>query len=132
MEIEAVPQTGRLPVTVLRIHGDLGAASSDALLAKAQEAYETGARHLLVDLSDVGYMSSAGLKAMHQVFMLLRTDAPEEAADLARKGIASGEYKSPHLKLLNPNRHVLQTLKLAGYDMFLELFTDLQKAIASF
>jgi len=49
-----------------------------------------------------------------------------------RKGIAAGTYKSRHLKLLNPNRHVLQTLKLAGFDMFLEIHSTPQEAIDSF
>lgn len=132
MEIEALHYNARQPVTVLRIRGDIGAESSGALLEKAQEVYQAGARHLLLDLSEVGYMSSAGLKAIHQIFMLLRPDVPGEADDVVRKGIASGVYRSPYLRLLNPNRHVSQTLRMAGYDMFLETFTDLREAIAAF
>ena len=39
---------------------------------------------------------------------------------------------SPHLKLVKPTPHVLEVLKSAGYDMFLEIHRDLRQALDSF
>jgi hypothetical protein len=36
------------------------------------------------------------------------------------------------LKLLSPTQHVAESLRVAGYDMFLEIHQDRRKAIASF
>jgi len=49
-----------------------------------------------------------------------------------KKGIVAGTFTSPHLKLYNPTSHVLEALKTAGYDMFLEIHRDYKKAISSF
>jgi hypothetical protein len=48
------------------------------------------------------------------------------------KGINAGTYKSPYLKLYKPSKGVVETLKLAGFDMLLDIYDDKQAAIASF
>ena len=132
MEIEVSQQQGRVPVTVFRIKG---AIISDAeLSAKAKEAVGDGTRDLLLDLSEVPYMSSQGLRALHWIYTLLRTDAPGESDQAVKTGIAAGTFKSPHLKLLGPTDKTLEVLKITGYDMFLEIFPKdkFNQAIASF
>jgi hypothetical protein len=132
MEIEVSQQQGRVPVTVFRIKG---AIISDAeLSAKAKEAVGDGTRDLLLDLSEVPYMSSQGLRALHSIYTLLRTDAPGESDQAVKTGIAAGTFKSPHLKLLGPTDKTLEVLKITGYDMFLEIFPKdkFSQAIASF
>ena len=37
-----------------------------------------------------------------------------------------------HLKLLNPQQYVAETFEKAGFTQFFELFTELDKAVASF
>ena len=63
--------------------------------------------------------------------MLLR-DSKDKDDEIVRKGVAAGTYKSPNLKILKPTDNVLQTLKLSGFDMFLDIHSDLKEAIASF
>jgi hypothetical protein len=77
-------------------------------------------------------MATAGLRALHAIFTLLRADTPEESDATTKAGIAAGTFVSPHLKLLNPNAYVLEVLKVAGYDMFLEIHHDAAQAVASF
>lgn len=132
MEIITEQENGRVPVTIFQIEGALTAASYQALQQQAEDAYAAGMRDLLLDLTAVSFMDSAGLRALHQIFMLLRSSNTEEADRSVRKGIATGDYKASHFKLLNPNRDVQQALKLAGFDMFLEIYTDPKKAVASF
>jgi len=65
MELEVSQKEGRVPVTVFRVDGDMGAESSDSLIQQVDSALQGGMRHLLLDLSNVSYVSSAGLKAIH-------------------------------------------------------------------
>lgn len=130
MEITITHEKARVPVIVFHLDGEL--TSEETLSTKVREAHQAGTRNILIDLSKVPYISSAGLRALHAAFSLLRTESPEESDAAMRKGITAGTFTSPHLKLLNPNKHALEVLKTAGYDMFLEIHHDYQKALASF
>jgi anti-anti-sigma factor len=132
MEITVTQEQGRVPVTVLNVKGDINAATADQFLAEAQTAYDDGARNMLIDLSRVSLLSSAGLRALHNIFNMLRSDSPEESNEAVRKGLTDGTFKSPHLKLLKPDKTVTQVLSMAGFDMFLEIYDNRKKAVASF
>jgi len=129
MEIKTSQDKGKVPVTVFKLKGNL--TSEVELQEQAKAAYQAGTRHILLDLSDVPYTSSAGLRALHYMFSLFRTTSDETDQQM-RSGITAGTYISPHLKLYKPNTHVTEVLKTAGYDMFLQIHTDYKKAIASF
>ncbi len=130
MDISISQAQGRLPVTVLTLKGDLDASTSADFQARAKQSIDAGARNVLIDLSGVPYMSSAGMRALNQIFNWLSGSPAENEA--IKKAVATGKVKSPHLKLLNPTPHVLQVLKMAGFDMFLEIHHNLKDAIASF
>lgn len=134
MEIKVSTENGRVAVTVLHVDGKIDSASYEAFQAKADELIQGGARHILVDLSNVAYVSSAGLRALHNIFNQLRALHPDSnlSDEEVRKGISAGTYKSPHLKLLNPSKETKMTLQMSGFDMYIEVYTDLKKAIASF
>ncbi len=86
---------------------------------------------MLLDLANVHFLSSAGLRSLLRIYRQLHSLKDEESAEV-RQGILTGTYKSPYLKLLNPSELVIQTLKIAGWDMIFEIHRDLKKAIASF
>ncbi len=127
---------GRVPVTVITVTGDVDGSNYEALIAKAQELYKTGMRNLLLDLSGVPYMSSAGLVALHSISRLLRGEAVldtssgwEAYRSMARE---TGNSILPYLKLLNPQARVLRVLELAGLTIVYQVHTDRAAAIASF
>lgn len=130
MEITVTQEQGRVPVTVFRLVGEL--SSDEPLSTRVREAHQEGTRNILIDLSKVPYISSAGLRALHAIFTLLRAESPEESHEAMSKGISAGTFTSPHLKLLNPTKNAMEVLKTAGYDMFLEIHHDYAKALASF
>jgi hypothetical protein len=130
VEISVSQEQGRVPVTVFRIKGPI--TTNEELEKYAEDAFNDGTKNLLLDLSDVPYMATSGLRALHNIYSLLRTEAASESDEAVRVGIASGTFVSPHLKLLKPSQHVLEALKVAGYDMFLEIHRDYKRAIASF
>jgi len=132
MEISITREQGRVPVTVLHVKGDVNVATADQFRAQAQQAYDDGARDILIDLNQVSLVSSAGLRVLQDIFNMLRSESPQESDAAMRKGLADGTFKSPHLKLLSPNKNVRQVLHMAGFDMFLEIHEDLKEAVASF
>jgi hypothetical protein len=130
MEITVSQAQGRVPVTVLHVTGAI--TSSKELEQCAKEAFEAGAKDMLVDLTDVPYIATAGLRALHTIYTLLRTDSPAESDAAVSVGIRDGTFSSPHLKLLKPSAHAAEALHVAGYDMFLDIHQEFQRALASF
>ena len=132
MEITVSQEQGRLPITVFHVSGEINVTSYEALQAKARDAYETGMRELVIDLAKVGYVSSAGIRAITSIFRLLRGTSPFEAPAAMQKGLADGTFKSPHLKLAAATPNVMEVLKLSGVDMFLDLYPTVQTAVDSY
>ena len=130
MDIQVSQEQGKVPVTVLKLTGDLNASTYEQFQTEAKKVIDAGARSVLVDLSGVPYMSSAGMRALNNIFNWLTSSAAENKE--IRQGIVSGKMKSPHLKLLNPTPRVLEAIKTAGFDMFLEVHHHLTDAVASF
>lgn len=130
MEITVSHEQGRVPITVFRIKGPL--TSNEELEQRAKQAFDGGANNILIDLTEVPYIATAGLRALHYLYILLRTNDPAESDAAVQTGIRAGTFTSPHLKLLKPSAHAMQALKVAGYDMFLDIHHDLRSAIASF
>ena len=134
MEIKSFTENGRVPVTVMHVDGNVDASTYQVFEAKADELIAQGARHILVDLAHSPFVSSAGLRAIHALYNRLRSLHPDSelSEEEVKKGISAGTYKSPHLKLLNLSREAKTAFEMGGFDMFIETFDDMQKAVASF
>ena len=113
-------EQGNVPVTVLRVEGDIDAATHKDLQDKAAEVIEEGATHILLDLGGVDYMGSAGFRAIHAMSNML---SDEES---------SGLSKSPYLKLLNPTDAVARVIKTLGFDVYLDIYQDRNEAVNAF
>jgi anti-anti-sigma factor len=129
MDIKIEQVQGKPPVTIFHLSGNVDVESYEKLIAEADQAYQAGARTLLLDLKEVPYMSSSGLRALNIIFKQFRGEEPE---DKLSKGLRDGTYKSPHLKLACASKIVLEGLKISGFDMFLEIHRDLKETIGSF
>lgn len=134
MEIKVSTENGRVPVTVLHVDGNIDASSSQQFQSRAKELIDKGTRYILVDLSHAPFVSSAGLRALHTLFNELRTRNPDSnlSDEQVKKGISAGTYKSPHLKLLNLSPATKAAFETSGFDMYIDTFTDMKAAIASF
>jgi hypothetical protein len=126
MEIVVSRENGRVPVTVFHVKGEITVESYEELQRQAQDAYAGGMRNLLLDLTEVTFVSSSGLRAIHNIFDLLRGDGTEDSDETVRNGVREGTFRSSHLKILNPTRDVLRVLRMSGFDMFLDIHADLQ------
>ena len=121
----------RVPLAVIDMHGELDAVSSPQLEKAAAEAFSQGASHLLLDLSGVSFMGSAGLRALVAIDEMLRARSGPAAGD-QDPATAATSFKSPNLKLLSPSPAVARTLRLSGFEMVFDIFDDRQAAVASF
>ena len=134
MEIKVSTESGRVPVTVLHVDGNIDSSTYDQFQSTAKKLIDGGTRYILVDLTHAPFVSSAGLRALHTLFNELRTRNPEAnlSDDQIKKGISAGTYKSPHLKLLNLSPETRSAFETSGFDMYIDTFTDRNAALASF
>ncbi len=136
MEILTSKQTGKVEVTVLKLNGELDGQTYQKLIDHAKELYASGARNFLLDMSDLSYISSAGLVAMHTVALLLRGEAVSDTDDgwasmkSAKK--ASDDKMQEHIKLVNPRPEVRGVLEMVGFDRVFEIHSNLEDAVKSF
>jgi anti-anti-sigma factor len=134
MEIKVSTESGRVPVTVLHVDGNIDSSTYEQFQSTARKLIDEGARYILVDLSHAPFVSSAGLRALHVLFNELRSRNPEANLndEQMKRGISAGTYKSPHLKLLNLSPETKTAFETSGFDMYIDTFTDRNAAIASF
>jgi anti-anti-sigma regulatory factor len=123
-------------VTILHLEGKLDGANYENLIDEAQEVYDAGVRDLILDLSKLTFISSAGMAALHQVALLFRGEkhpgqddgwAAYHSIDRDR-----GRGTQEHVKLFSPSEPVRQVLDMTGFSSLFEIFTDLHLAITSF
>ncbi len=136
MEITVSTQQGTVPVTVVQPHGDVDASNYAQLVSKVELLQKDGARNFILDLSDVPFMSSAGLVALHSIAIMLRGERPADPQSgwSALKSIDRSKEAGlqEHVKLLQPQAYVAETFDKAGFTQFFRVFSDLNQAVASF
>jgi anti-anti-sigma factor len=136
MEISVTQAQGRVPVTILHLAGRIDASNYQSVVEKAKQLYDAGARDLLMDLSEVSFISSAGIVALHRTAMLFRGEKVDEeesgwnAIHAIDRDRASATQE--HVKLLNPRPDVDHTLELVGFKGYFDFFTDLNVAVSAF
>jgi len=132
MEIKVSKEDGRVPVTLVHVDGNIDSATYESFQSRVEELIQEGARDILVDLAHVPYISSAGLRSLQSIFNQLRVLSPDVSDAEMRRGVSAGSYKSPHLKLVNMSDAASKAFTMAGFDMYIEVFDDVQKAVAAF
>ena len=136
MKITLSKEVGRVDITVFRLEGQLDGQTYQSVIEKAREAYKAGSRNFLIDLSDLTYISSAGLVALHTVALVANGEAlPDEESgwsSIRAVGSAGNEGTQKHVKLYNPREEVKSVLDMVGFGNAFEIFTDLDQAVKSF
>ena len=78
LSIETVQSGAGGGVAVLALAGELDASNYESLIARAAEAYDGGARHLVLDLGGLTFMASSGLVALYSAVRIMRGEAPPD------------------------------------------------------
>ena len=127
LSITSSKAEGKANITIFHLNGVLDAASEDALYDKACQAFDGGVHYLLLDMQNLTHISSAGLRALHNIF---KKCTPEEEFEAARE---NGEpYKSPYFKLAAASSEVYYVLNLAGFLHNIPFYPTLAEALNSF
>jgi anti-anti-sigma regulatory factor len=128
--------SGRLP-GVLCPHGHWANGrfhdhGEKQIQAQIEQVVQAGAHDIVLDLTAVAYLSSAGIRMLSSLFHLLRGNLPQESDAAMKQGIHDGTFKSPHLKLAGPPPRVAEVLKMSGLDMVIDMYRSVPEAVASF
>ena len=101
------------PVKIIKLRGRLALGEPvDRLRATVEDLLGAGDNRLVLDLEELTTMDSSGI-------------------GLLSRFLTATKQQGGSLKLVNPSKFVVQTLKLVGL-LNLEVFTDSQAATASF
>ncbi len=125
------------PATIiLDLDGELDASNYMDVIDRVRQLYDEGARQLIIDLSDLTFLSSSGLVALHSAAMIMRGENPPgpELGWSAFHAIATDVEQGFETccKLVNPQGRVRKTLDMTGFNAFLEVFDDTDAAVRSF
>jgi len=112
LHIAVAEEQGDESVTVIHLKGELDASTQPELEAKAAALIEDGATNLLIDLAEITYIASAGLRALHSIHTKLES---------------AGQFK-----LLNPSEPVSKIFHTLGFDRYFDIHDDLDEALRSF
>jgi anti-anti-sigma regulatory factor len=119
---------GEPPLTVLHLVGHLHGETEGQLMDQVHKYHTEGSRHLLLDLSEVEVLTSAGLRAIHNIFNLF---TPKDDKTLINTH-GTDPYKSPYFKLVCPNPNIYYVLNIAGFLQNIPIYNDVEEAVSSF
>jgi anti-anti-sigma factor len=107
-----------VPVTVFHMRGWLDAQSEEQLLEAARTSYDEGARYLLIDMSELDTLTSAGMRALQKVYQIF---TPKE-----------DHFKVAHLKLCNAPPQIYNVLGITGFLHNIPMYESRDAALLSF
>jgi anti-anti-sigma factor len=123
-------------VSIMQLRGALDGSTYEYFITEAQKLYDAGTRNLILDMSELTFLSSAGLAALHRIARVFRGEdrstLEEGWAAIHAMGKERDSGFQEHIKLLNPNEKIQAVLDTVGFKAFFEIYTDLHPAMASF
>ena len=116
-------------IPVLHLVGRLDGQSESILIKYAQDEHNAGVRLLLLDLSQLDTLTSAGLRAFHTLYKLF---TPREEIEEWKKKHHDEPYKSTYFKLAGTTPEIYYVLNIAGFLHNIPVYADLQEGLLSF
>ena len=110
MTVDVVPFNG--PVLLLQARGRINVLTADAFEVQARRAVASSDRDVIMDASQVTYLSSAGLRVFLQLWQ-----------DLSR------ENRTLHVCALRP--YIRQIFEIVGFDQIITIQADTAAAVAA-
>jgi len=118
LKITSEQMQANVPVTVFHLGGWLDAQSEPQFLEAARVAYDGGARYLLIDMSDLDTLTSAGMRAIQKVYQMF---TPKE-----------DHFRVAHLKLCNAPPQIYNVLGITGFLQNIPMYESMEAALESF
>ena len=108
---------GKPKVAVLHLSGWLDAQSEAQLVSAVQQSKEQGAEFVLLELSGVGTITSAGIRGIQKSFGIMKS---------------KGEAGVGRLKLCNASPQIYEVLSITGILISVPVYESQDIAIHSF
>lgn len=118
LKITTELKQARVPVTIFYVGGWLDGQSEAQFLEAARQAHDGGARYLLIDMSDLDTLTSAGMRAIQKVYQIF---TPNE-----------DRFKVAHLKLCNAPPQIYNVLGITGFLQNIPMYESMDSALESF
>ena len=137
LETTVEQHDGPPPVTVVALEGELDGTTYERVIDIVRKAYEGGARNLVLDVSNLTFVSSSGLVAVHSAMRIMRGEAPPDLEQGWQALRAIGDevdagVVASHLRLAGEQEGVQKVLDRTGLGPLLPSYPDRASAIASF
>lgn len=110
MKFEAI-EAGE--ITIVTLSGELDTTSADGVQKQLQAQIDAGRTRLLLDLADLDFITSAGLRVLLAITKRVRAQG--------------GELRVCHL-----NAEVQEVFEIAGFDRLLSVFGSRAEALTGF
>ena len=107
-----------VPVSIFYLRGWLDAQGEGLLLEEARKASDGGAQYLLIDMSDVDTLTSAGMRALQKVYLIFTPKLDQ--------------LKVAHLKLCNAPPQIYNVLGVTGFLHQIPMYESIDAALESF
>jgi anti-sigma B factor antagonist len=100
-------------VTVFTLEGRIDSSGASEMDSALQQAIAGGKRNMVLDMSEVSYINSAGLRTLADV-------------------LTQNRAKDGDLLLVALNPKVERVFKIIGFDKFFDIFNSVDQALAEF
>jgi anti-anti-sigma factor len=118
LKISSEEMQADVPVTVFHLRGWLDAQSEGQLLEAARTTYDGGARYLLIDMSELDTLTSAGMRALQKVYQIF---TPKDE-----------QFKVAHLKLSSAPPQIYNVLGITGFLQNIPMYESTEAALETF
>lgn len=118
LKISSEQMQADVPVTVFHLRGWLDAQSEEQLLEASRTAHDGGVRYLLIDMSELDTLTSAGMRALQKVYQIY---TPKE-----------DRFRVAHVKLCNAPPQIYNVLGVTGFLQNMPMYESLDSALKSF
>ena len=128
---------GAVPVTVMALSGELDASNYLRLVDDVKPLYDGGARHLLLDLTDLSFISSSGLVSLYSILKVMQGEEPPDpeygwnALHTMERDAEDGKTQDV-VRLCGMQPAVADVIQRTGLDALFPSYPDREAALAAF
>ena len=116
--ITSEQRQANVPVTVFHITGWLDGQSEAQFIEASRNAYTEGTRYLLVEMSNLEMLTSAGIRALQQVYKIY---TPNDE-----------NFKAAYFKLCSAPPQIYDVLSITGFLHSVPMYESIDSALESF
>jgi anti-anti-sigma factor len=105
---------GRVPVTVFHLQDRINLGNAAEMEQAAKDAFEGGARDMVIDLTKTPSITSAGIRSLVAIYKMFPADGVK------------------HVKLAGASAQIREVFEIAGILQHVEVFNTVDEAVAAF